>query len=359
MVIEMKVIIDILTPKQCLFFSKLSTRLTERGHEVFRTTRRYREVAQLLKLKGIEAKTVGEHGGKELSSKLKASVQRTLDLTSVFEEVKPDVAVSFSSPEMARVSYGLKVPHICINDSPHAEAVARLTIPLSERLITPKMTPKRAWTHYGISADRIVQYNALDPWVWLKDFKPDPQVPQELGLDVSKPILTLRTEESFAAYLLGRRLEKMPVIPVIESLQRHKKDLQIVVVPRYEEQVKAIRRVFADGITVCGSVVDGASLLYYSSVFIGAGGTMNAEAALLGVPTFSCYPGDSYIIEKYLIRKKLVTRETDPEILAQRILATLADIVHAKKTQATRVHRLVRNFEDPIEVITTEVERYN
>ena len=339
-----------------MFFSRLSEALEKRGHHIFKTTRRYREVLELLKLKGIDARVIGEHGGKELSSKLKASAQRTLELASVFEEVKPDVAVSFSSPEMARVSYGLKVSHVCVNDSPHAEAVARLTIPLVQKLLTPKIIPKRHWTRFGIAPQRIVQYNALDPWVWLRDLKPDRRVLQELGLDESKPILTLRTEESFAAYLLGRARKETFTIPLIKEILEEKKNLQIVAVPRYKEQVEALKDAFKDGIVICESIVDGSSLLYYTSVFVGGGGTMNTEAALLGVPTFTCYPDEPHLVEKYLITKKLVIRELDPEELAERILATFSNLDEEKKKQSARVQRLVRTFEDPIEVISKEVE---
>jgi predicted glycosyltransferase len=341
-----------------MFFSRFSEKMEKGGHRVFMTTRRYREVQQLLGLKGVDAKIVGEHGGKEVMGKLKASVQRTLELSSLFGEIEPDVAISFSSPEMARVSYGLKVPHVCVNDSPHAEAVARLTVPLSERLLTPKMIPKKAWTKYGIPPEKIVQYAALDPWVWLKDFKPDRRTLKKLGLDESKPTLTFRTEESFAAYLLGKTQKKTSIIPIIKKLLEEMEALQIVAVPRYKEQIKALREAFNDTIVICESIVDGPSLLSHTSVFVGAGGTMSAEAALLGVPTFSCYPGEPFLIQRYLTRKKLLTHETDPDTLVSRILATLSNIDSEKKRQSARVQRLVRNFEDPIEIVTREVEKF-
>jgi predicted glycosyltransferase len=85
---------------------------------------------------------------------------------------------------------------------------------------------------------------------------------------------------------------------------------------------------------------------------------MSAEAALLGVPTFSCYPGEPVLIQRYLTKKKLLTRETDPDTLVSRILATLNNIDSEKKRQSARVQRLVRNFEDPIEIVTREVEKF-
>ena len=353
----MRIIIDILTPKQCMLFSKLTEELKRRGHEVFNVSRKYREVINLLRLKRLEAKIIGEHGGKELVEKLKASAHRILGLTSYLEEVDPDVAVSFSSPEMARASYGLGVPHICINDSPHAEAVARLTIPLSIKLLGPKIIPKKAWIKYGISAERIKQYDALDPWAWLKDFTPNKDVIRELGLSPSKLILTFRPEEEYAAYLLGKRWEKTGIIQMMKRILSERDDVQIVAIPRYTEQIEALHRSMKDRIIICRSSIDGPSLLHYTSIFIGGGGTMTTEAALLGVPTFSCYPGEPFIVLKYLVRKRLVRLERNLEALAMRILAALDNIEYEKKRQAERAKRIVEKFEDPIEVIVTEIEK--
>jgi len=352
----LRVIIDILTPKQCMLFSKLSEKLRQRGHEVFHVSRQYQDIRDLLKLKGLEAKIIGKHGGKELVNKLKASAQRILELAAYFEEVNPDVAVSFSSPEMARVSFGLRVPHVCINDSPHAEAVARLTIPLSAKLLGPKIIPKRVWVKYGISMEKIKQYEALDPWVWLKDFTPDETVLRELGLSPSKPILTFRLEEEFAAYLIGKTRGRT-ILSVIKRILMERDDVQIVAIPRYTEQIEALHETFKDKIIICHSSIDGPSLLSYTSIFIGGGGTMTTEAALLGVPTFSCYPSEPFIVLKYLMEKRLVNLVKDPEELAMKVLATLDNIEFEKKRQSERARRLVETFEDPIEVIIAEIEK--
>ena len=354
----MNIIIDILTPKQCMFLSRLIEHLERRGHQVSKTTRKYREVNQLLRLKGLEATTVGRHGGGTLAGKLRANAQRILELTRIIDELKPDVAVSFSSPEMARVAFGLGIPHICISDSPHAEAVSRLTIPLSSILFTPKVIPKRTWVKYGISPENILQYNALDPWAWLKDFRPDKSVLKQLNLETSKPLLTFRTEESFAAYLLGRT-KGISIVPVVEKLIKRQEEYQIVIVPRYKEQIRSLKKTFKEKVTVCECTIDGASLLYYTTIFIGGGGTMSVEAALLGVPTLSCYPGDPYLIEKYLVKAGLIVRENQPEKIIKRILNMLRRINHVKTRCAERAERLVEGFEDPISFITERIERLN
>jgi len=353
----MKILIDILTPKQCMLFAKLSERLRKEGHQIYQVTRDYREVNQLLKMKGIAARVVGEHGGKNLQDKLRASAQRTLELTSIFAELKPDVAVSLPSPETSRVAFGLGIPHVCLNDSPHAEAVARLTVPLATLLLTPKCIPKKTWIKFGIQHDRIIQYNAIDPWAWLKDFKPDEEILNQLGLDKSRPIVVFRTEEAFASYLLGKIPRTPAWMPLLKSLVESNADLQVIVIPRYEAQVTFLTQALGNRATVCKSTIDAPRLLAHASIFVGAGGTMTAEAALLGVPTFSCYPDKPYLIEKYLIHKGLVVREANCARVRPKVLKTLDNIEAARQSQEMKARRLTSSFEDPVEVIVKAIEK--
>ncbi len=353
----MKVFIDILTPKQCMLFAKLSERLRKDKHQVTEVTRVYREVNQLLRIKGIAAKVVGKHGGASLQDKLEASAQRTFELSSLVGELQPDVAVSFASPETSRVAFGLGLPHICLNDSPHSEAVARLTVPLVTLLLTPKFIPKTAWTGFGIRPNRIVQYHALDPWAWLKDLKPDRKVLNQLGINASKPIVVFRAEESFASYLLGKA-PKTPVwTSLLQGLLKSNCDFQAVIIPRYDAQIAQLTERFENRAIICKSAVDAPSLLAHSSIFVGAGGTMTAEAALLGIPTFSCYPGQPSLVEKYLVKKQLVVRETQWRTLEAKVLKTLENIDNLRKIQSTRAKELTDSFEDPIEVTVKAIEK--
>jgi predicted glycosyltransferase len=354
----MKVLIDILTPKQCLFFGRLKEYLEERGDEVLLTAREHREVLGLLKLMGMEATVVGRYGGGTLRGKLEASAERILGLIPIVEGWKPDAIVSFTSPDAARVAFGLGIPHICVNDSPHAEGVLRLVLSISNLLFTPKIIPKSLYTRFGIEAHRIIQYNALDPMAWLKDFKPNPSVLNSLGLDGEKPIVTIRPEESYASYLLGKVGDRTQAHRLIEKLLESRIDAQLIVIPRYEEHLESLKRDYGDRIFLCTSVVDGASLLYYSSIFLGAGGTMTAEAALLGTPTVSCYPGEPYIVERYLVRQGLVKRAKGLEEAVAYVKLVLRRPEDFKERHRERARRLLQTMEDPVEVIAESLRKF-
>jgi predicted glycosyltransferase len=353
----LRVWIDSLTPKQGLFFAPLHDLLREQGHSVLVTTRTYRESEQTLRRLRVKYRVVGRHGGGTPIGKLLASGERIVKLAQLIENWKPDVAASFSSVEASRVAFGLGVPHVASNDSPHSWMVARLTIPISAYVCSPWIFEKKTWSAFGAPKGRIVTYRALDPAAWLKRHKPDPRVLDKLGLDRERPIVVLRTEEAFASYLMGRSSDSKPVVgPVIASLLRKDRDLQIVVSTRYGQQAPVLRRRFRGRIIVLDQVIDAASLLSYSDVFIGSGGTMTVEAALLGVPAISCFPGPKPLYIRYLESKGLVRTIKSPNKISQEVLELLRDDKRRER-QKIEGTRLLAWMEDPTQKILETVKK--
>src|SRR5207245_9744899 len=126
---RMKIWIDILTPKHALFFEPLYRDLARDGHQLLLTTRIYREAQEALELKRLRFRVVGEHGGGSRYGKLLASGRRVVKLAQLIESWRPDTAVSFSSPEAARVAFGLGVPLVAVTGSFNFCLVALITIP--------------------------------------------------------------------------------------------------------------------------------------------------------------------------------------------------------------------------------------
>lgn len=345
----MRILIDILTPKQCRFFSALGRELEIKGFEVYKTARIFREVIELLDLLGEEAYLVGRYGGATLDGKLEASLERMIELKKVFQKVKPDITLSFSSPEVSRISFGLNIPHIAVNDSPHSSAVAKLSIPLSKLLFTPWIIPKSAWTIYGIESSRIIKYKALDPAAWLKGFKPNLEIIRSLGLSEEKPIIVFRTEESQASYILGMG----GLVEEIASKVIQKFDVQPIIIPRYEEQLQRILEKFSGKSLILEKTIDAINLLYQATVFVGGGGTMNAEASLLGVPTISCYPGEDTYVEKYLMAKGLLYKVRSSEE-ALRLIERFLDSqekIHFKR----KAREILASMINPAEFIAKKI----
>src|SRR5438094_5237323 len=215
----MKVWIEVLTPKQALFFEPLYHALKREGYEALITTRVYREAEQTLKLKKLRFSVVGSHGGGTAFGKLTASAERITKLANLIQNWKPNVAVSFSSVEASRVAFGLGIPHVAANDSPHSWMVARLTIPLTTFLCCPWIIGRPVWREFGGPLRRVILYRALDPAAWLKRHPPNHNVVSLLKLKKDQPIVVLRTEEAFASYRMRTACDKQPVVgPIIDWL---------------------------------------------------------------------------------------------------------------------------------------------
>lgn len=327
-----------------MFFRHAATLLRNSGHEVLCTSRQYREAVELARIKKLDLVIVGSHGGADRYDKLRQSASRTLELAEVVKRFGPDVAITFSSPEGARVAYGLGIRHIGFNDSPHAQAVARLTVPLMSRLLCPWVIPYSAWTGYGIAKKNIVRYRALDPAAWLKH-------EETSEVEHGKKTILLRLEESKASYIADRKLGTAKMID--DFVNEMWQSASIVVLCRYQDQIAEVQARYGSRVQVLKDVVDGTALVKSSQLFVGAGGTMTAEAALLGKPTISIAPLQFYV-EKYLLKSGLVKRAANSKALVKLGKKMISDERY-RQVQKKRAARILAGMEDPTDRITGAV----
>ncbi|MDW8033952.1 MAG: DUF354 domain-containing protein [Nitrososphaerota archaeon] len=344
--VKKKIMIDVLTPKQALLFGKVKEKLEDKKCRVLLVSRKYVELNNnIFKLSRIKPIILGEHGGSGLYSKLLSSLKRAIMFSDLMKRFSPDVVLSFSSPEAARVAFGLSIPHISVNDSPHSTYVAKLTIPLSRKLLTPKVVGKDAWVKYGISSENIVVYNSLDPVAWLRDFVPNSRILKKYGLSEGEYIV-YRPEEYKASYLNNSRLT-IEMLYRVYSKEEYLKKLKLVIVPRYEK--RTYKSLFRDGnVIILDHGEDTRSILFYSKFFIGAGGTMNAEAVLMGVPTASLYPS-STLVEQFLVKKGLLVKLTSENSLCQWLRENA--LTEYDKERRKKSLMKIREMEDPAEKI--------
>jgi predicted glycosyltransferase len=295
----------------------------------------------LAKIRGQKLVVIGKHGGAKKYDKLSSSLYRSRLLSTRIKKFSPDITISFCSPEAARVSYGLGIRHICFSDSPHAKAVMRLVIPLVQKLLIPWIIPKKEFTKFGIDAKDIINYKAIDAVVITKcKISKNRKNPIKKG---KRKIILVRVEEEQAAYSSKKR----PAIPIIRELIKNFHNENIIVMGRYPSQVRYLVKTFHNKIRILDKVVDGKTLLNNVDVFVGSGGTMTAESALLGVPTIS-YNAIPNIIEAYLVRKKLVLRKRNPKQVASSVKILLnSPNLEIKK----RAKRLVDSMEDPYPIL--------
>ena len=334
----MKIWIDILTPKQLLFSEPIIEKLSKK-HDLLCTSRDYDEVSKLAKIRNFDLIFVGKHGGGDKKTKLKASIDRMGKLSNKIKTFSPDIVISFCSPEAARISFGLGIKHIAFCDSPHANAVMRLTLPLIQKLLIPFTIPKNEFSKYGIDEKNIIQYKAIDAVVTMKR-KIDQKAKLPFKKNHKKNIL-IRIEEEEASYTS----KSSKAIQIIENITNEFSDENIVVLGRYEKQIKNLQKIIGKKAKIVKMSFDGKHLLNNTDVFIGSGGTMTAESALMGIPTIS-YNAVPNIIEEFLVKKQLVRRETNEVKISSHIKKIFES---TKNLNEKRAKNVVRVMEDPIQ----------
>ncbi len=342
----MKIWIDILTPKQLLFSEQIIKKLGK-NHELLCTSRAYTEVTKLARIRNFELVFVGKHGGGDKKAKLEASIARMEKLFGKIKAFSPDLTISFCSPEAARISFGLGIRHVAFCDSPHADAVMRLTLPLIQKLLIPNIIPKSEFSKFGIDKKNIISYKAIDAVVTIK---------RKINHEVSLPFknnkrknILIRVEENEASYAS----KSSKIISIIKQVVKEYSKENIVILGRYTKQIQNLQKKFGKKAKIVGMIFDGKHLLNNTDIFIGSGGTMTAESALLGIPTIS-YNAVPNIIESYLVKKFLVKRETNPMKVCNYIKKIFTT---SNKEYQKRVKKILDEMEDPIQKLTSVIKQ--
>ncbi len=316
----------------------------KKNHSVLCTTRNYREVNELAKLQKMKMIIVGRHGGTTRSGKLDASLQRTTGLGKIVEKFQPEITVSFCSPEAARVAFGFGIRHIAFSDSPHAEAVMRLAVPFVQKLLIPWIIPKKEFTKYGISQKDIIPYRAIDASLIVKHSK-NPKSRQTRN----KKNILIRIEEEQAAYVQKSSNTTQMIQKIATKFAEH----NVMVLPRYKSQITILKKTLGNSARILDKVVIGRNLLQNVDVFVGSGGTMTAESALLGIPTIS-YNAVPNLVQDYLVRKKLVTLESNTDKIISMITKFLSS---DNKKLEKNAKQTLASMEDPYKKLIQAIKK--
>ncbi len=348
---------DAVTAKEPLLFNAIAKELEELGHEVIFTCRNYDYVASLFFLLDLDVEILGKHGGGTLFGKLMAGNERISLLAKYINQLgaKPDYHISFSSPESIRVAFGLGIPAITINDSPHAKAVGKLTIPLSKYLVYSSCIDQNKWIKLGATQEQLQPYDGIDEVAWLRDFKPNEEVLDILGLHRDDNYIVGRPEESSAAYMLDRNMADRTFLDEILNEIFKEYDGRAIIFPRYESQRNYLKKKFKNRIIVPPRAVDTLSLYYYSDLCITGGATMAREAAALGTPSISYYPKPLDVLE-YISNIGIPLYNEYTIESAIRRAKELIDKTEYKSAIRSKTKQILTELESPITKILTLLE---
>jgi hypothetical protein len=282
-----KIWVDLDNTPHVPFFEPILQELSSRGFPLLVTARDAFQVCEIAEKKGLSFIKVGRHHGKNRVLKGAGLIYRALQLSALILREKPALGVSHGARSQLLLSTWLRIPTVLIEDYEYSQ------FPLMMRpnwVIAPEVIADDALC---CKKDHIRKYIGIKEDVYVWKLRPDPALLGELGLGESDLIVTVRPPATEAHYhnpdserLFERFMERACKTAGV----------RIVLLPRNRKQGDLIRRSwpawFKSRKTVIPNApLDGLNLMWSSDLVVSGGGTMNREAAALGVPVYSIFRG--------------------------------------------------------------------
>jgi hypothetical protein len=302
----MRIWIDLANSPHVPFFHPLIAEFRRRGHEVLLTARRFAQTVELAERAGLQFEVVGGHGGRRLAAKFNNIIGRGLSLASWARTKRIDLAVSHNSYAAIVAAAMLRLKSATLMDYEHQPA-NHLAFRLASRVIVPRSFPDDALHKFGANSQKVFRYDGIKEDVYLADFAPDDnftQVLQALGILPDKILVVVRPPARDALY---HRFENELFDDLIRRLSSCE-DVKVIFLARTAEQREVYQSKIGRNFVLPEAALDGANLIYHADLIVSAGGTMNREAAALGVPAATVYAGQWAAIDEYLVSENRLTR---------------------------------------------------
>lgn len=306
-------------------FAHMIRALEQDGHEVIITCRPLANTIDLLNLHGFRYEVVGEHYGAKLSNKVLGYPVRVLQLRKYLAPKRVDVAVSqssFHSPVVARL---LGVRSIYMNDNEHALGNVPSFL-AATRIMVPEFLSLHNLKRQLARPAKVLRYPGVKEgiYLWALQDKLDQRVAQRIA--GRKPSVYVRPEPWTAQYYKGER-------NFMDDLLLGIKDqVNVTLLPRGKAQGQHYSDARFAGIRMVDTALDIADIAPDCDLFVGAGGTMTREMAVLGIPTISVYQDELLDVDRYLLESGAFMHR--PALTAQDLLAALSQ---AARRPADRV----------------------
>lgn len=312
-----KIWIDLDNTPHVPFFRPVIRELNTRGITVVTTARDAYQVCDLAQQMDVPCIRIGRHYGRNKVAKLFGTFYRAIQLHTVVRRERPLLAISHGSRSQLVLSKLLRIPSVLIADYEHA---ASLPIFQPSWLIVPEVIHDAP---HAFPGERTLHYPGIKEDVYAPDFVPDSAILSDLGICPTRQILVTVRPPATEAHYHNPESEAL----FFESMRmlNSRPDVVVVLLPRNERQTQWCHQklpdCFSSGrVIIPDHALDGLNLIWHSDFVISGGGTMNREAAALGIPVYSIFRGTIGAVDRHLAangRLVLIEKVEDVHALIQ------------------------------------------
>jgi predicted glycosyltransferase len=310
----MRVWFDLSNSPHINLFVRMIRELEAEGHQVVITCRPLANTIDLLDLHRLSYEVVGIHYGGKFAAKAFGYPVRIWQLWRYLKPLQIDVAISQSSFHSPLVAWLLGVRSIYMNDNEHAMG----NIPsflFARKIMVPEFLAAEKLRRQWANPRKVVNYPGVKEGIYLWELDERLRQAGNRSKRKVRPTVYIRPEPWTAQYYKGSR-------NFLDDLILGIKDkVDVVVLPRGRDQGLHYRGPQFAGVRVIDTALDLADIAPDCDLFVGAGGTMTREMAVLGIPTVSVYQDELLDVDRYLLKVGAFVHE--PRLSAPQLLSIL------------------------------------
>lgn len=338
---QLRVLFDITHPADVHLFRHVMQRLQGEGHRVLVATRDKDVTLRLLDELGIDHVCLSRMGSGLVGMGVEL-LQRHVKMFGLALRFRPDVMMARMGISIGPTGMILRIPRLVIEDSEHAKLQLILSVPFATKILTGFGYLK----DYGARQLRF-QGMPVQAYMAPEVFTPDASVLARYGVDVEKPYIVLRAVSWQAVHDRGLSgasdAELADVCGRLEQFGRVLISSERPLPPRFRQYENPVPTAHMH------------DLLAYAALYIGEGGTMAAEAAVLGTPSVYCNPlRTGYLLDLENRWELLYNTESLSEgvAVAERLLRQQ----HLRETWRIRARQLRQESDDVCEFMVRAIK---
>ncbi len=305
-----KIWIDLDNSPHVPLFRPVIGELDRRGVESVITARDYAQTKNLLELWEIPHQLIGRHGGKNKFRKVQNLFERSGELRKHIKSMGVDLALSHGSRTQLVASRTLGIRSIVMMDYEYTESF--IFNNFSNYILVPEYIPESRLASAGINTKKVLRYPGFKEQLYLRSFRPEPGFRSKLGISDDCILVTVRPPAMEGNY--HDSMSEKILTRILNSISGSE-EIYPLIIGRTDRDRRFLEENISGRLNFLEKAVDGLQLAWNSDVFISGGGTMNREAALLGVPTYSIFTGRKPYLDEYLQKQGRLTFIDDLEKL--------------------------------------------
>lgn len=339
----MNILIDINHPAHVHYFKYFIREMQKRGHKILITATEKEITYQLLETYHFDFIKLGAHS-RNIVKKIINLPVTVMSIYLVSRNFKPDLFLGFGSIRAAHTAAILRKPSINFEDTEDSIGQIRLYLPFVQSVCTPTCFLRDLGPKH-VRFNGYMELAHLHP----NRFIPNPAILQEIGLNESEKFIVVRFVSWGATHDIGHHgiRDKPGLVRTLEKYGR-------VLLTSEGDMPSELR---AYQVKISPEKIH--DLLSFATLYIGEGGTMATEAAILGTPSIlvSSFAGTMGNFAELEKTYNLLYTFTESDAALEKAVEILNDTKSKEKWLIKR-ERLVKEKIDMTAFMVWFIENY-